>query len=138
MSNAEIERRINNAKRIYETVTKYPENFNMRYWFYTEGEEDYYIKPADEVTNCGTTLCIAGWAAHFAGYTLTNGAYAKRDDVVDLMFISHAAKGELYGDKDSLGDLFELDHDEALHALKRMSEGEECNEEFIQEYTSGY
>jgi len=42
------------AKQIQEQIRKEPRQFYMGYWF-TNGY-------GDDIPNCGTTACIAGWA----------------------------------------------------------------------------
>lgn len=44
--------------RVLRHVIDYPEGYDQGWWW--------------RITDCGTTRCIAGWAAHFAGYREPN------------------------------------------------------------------
>ncbi len=129
MTNSEVERRIANAKKIYEIVTTHPESFDMAFWCENADIDLDRLKPEDEVINCGTTMCIAGWAAHLAGYTLVDGYDAVRGN--EETTISNAAMGELYGTQEALDRLFGMTNEDALDALTAMSEGEECTWELL-------
>lgn len=53
------------AQLILDNVTQAPEHFEMADWF--DGPVNK-IRPGDDL--CGTTMCVAGWAAHLTGWTL--------------------------------------------------------------------
>ncbi|WP_330342639.1 hypothetical protein [Streptomyces sp. NBC_00557] len=66
MPNAEL------AARILHQITEYPEHYNQTYWL---NGTDILFPHTDlnhSEHHCGTTLCIAGHAAHLTGYTLTS------------------------------------------------------------------
>ncbi len=50
-----------NAEKVLDAIDAEPKAFDMRAW--------------QGIGVCGTTRCIAGWAAHLAGWKLTNQAY---------------------------------------------------------------
>lgn len=64
----------NLARRILDAIEQYPEAFDMDSW---HGGRP--IGP-DDAPACGTTMCVAGWAAHLEGWTL-NGIDAGKDGV---------------------------------------------------------
>lgn len=61
------------AQKILDQVENKPHTHNQRFWFRKDrtGEDSYTLMPYDSV-ECGTTLCVAGWAAHMNGYLLTH------------------------------------------------------------------
>ncbi|MEU1465285.1 hypothetical protein ABZ467_32380 [Streptomyces sp. NPDC005727] len=64
MSNADL------AARILRAITDQPTHYDQSSWL--EGVE--VLRPTDTLDagalDCGTTLCVAGFAAHLTGYTL--------------------------------------------------------------------
>lgn len=58
------------AQRILDQITQHPDNFSMDSWFYRPGNNEEL--PSDAPVECGTTMCIAGWAAHLSGWTLVH------------------------------------------------------------------
>ncbi|MEO3852594.1 hypothetical protein ABGB09_34090 [Streptomyces sp. B8F3] len=69
------------AAAVLVAVEAHPEAFDMGAWFSSPGDA---IQPGDDVG--GTAMCVAGWAAHMAGWTLvhdeTEGkSYAEQDGV---------------------------------------------------------
>ncbi|WP_181785667.1 hypothetical protein [Streptomyces phytophilus] len=69
------------AAAVLEVVETNPDGLDMSAWFSSQGDA---IQPGDDVSN--TTMCVAGWAAHAAGWTLvyddTEGrSYAEQDGV---------------------------------------------------------
>ncbi len=56
-----------NVERVLDAIDHERERFDMGSYYY--GDD----------TACGSTMCIAGWAAHLAGWTLSTGSpMAKR------------------------------------------------------------
>ncbi|MGY5104541.1 hypothetical protein [Streptomyces sp. 900105245] len=59
------------AARILHAITEHPEHYDQGHWFH--GVDT--LHPGDQLTDgtldCGTTLCIAGYATHLTGHTLT-------------------------------------------------------------------
>lgn len=59
------------AARILHAITEHPEHYDQGHLFH--GVET--LHPGDQLTDgaldCGTTLCIAGYATHLTGHTLT-------------------------------------------------------------------
>lgn len=67
------------ARKILDQITTQPQHFDMTEWFDTPGGGT--IHP-DRPLGCGTTLCIAGWAAHLTGWTLERRTDDSRVDYV--------------------------------------------------------
>ncbi|MER6409359.1 hypothetical protein ABT269_39235 [Streptomyces viridosporus] len=59
------------AARILRALTDHPDHYDQTNWL--QGVD--VLQPTDTLTDgaldCGTTLCVAGFAAHLTGYTLT-------------------------------------------------------------------
>jgi hypothetical protein len=54
------------AAAILDAIEYEPAAFNMSTWATLPNGK---LEPGEEI-QCGTTMCIAGWAAHLTGYTL--------------------------------------------------------------------
>lgn len=61
------------AQNVLDAITTYEDNFKMSWWFTPGGGKDgrkkFDLEPDAEIT-CGTTMCVAGWAAHLDGWKL--------------------------------------------------------------------
>lgn len=83
------------AAAILDKIEQYPENFDMDSWATLPNA---VLEPCGELP-CGTTMCIAGWAAHLTGHTLHrtwegNGVFTKKDGVRgDVEHVAGAALG---------------------------------------------
>ncbi|MGP3953470.1 hypothetical protein [Streptomyces sp. 7N604] len=75
MPNAEL------AARILHEITERPQHHDQSYWI--DGVD--VLLPTDDLTtgtlDCGTTLCVAGFAAHLTDYTVVFDA--------DLLVVAH-------------------------------------------------
>ncbi|MGP3950840.1 hypothetical protein [Streptomyces sp. 7N604] len=64
MPNAEL------AARILREITERPDHYDQTHWL--DGVD--ILLPAEDLTggvlSCGTTLCVAGFAAHLTGHTI--------------------------------------------------------------------
>lgn len=58
------------AQKILDNIAKHPDSFDMDNWFKRDDEREV-LRATEEIT-CGTTLCVAGWAGHLSGYTLSH------------------------------------------------------------------
>lgn len=80
----------------------------------------------DQVPVCGTTLCVGGWAAHFAGYTLSQngtGFFAVKDGI--RVPVQRAALSALAITEDDGLQLFDEDllPEQAKAALDQLADG---------------
>ncbi|MEU3899769.1 hypothetical protein [Streptomyces sp. NPDC045251] len=67
------------AAAVLDAIEREPEAFDMASWFWQP--EGGALEPG-QVPDCGTTMCVAGWAAHLTGWTLRNTQYAQKGDLV--------------------------------------------------------
>jgi hypothetical protein len=58
------------ARKVLEAIEANPEAFYMSAWFSVRDGE---VSLAPDAPVCGTTMCVAGWAAHLNGWTLAIG-----------------------------------------------------------------
>jgi hypothetical protein len=68
------------AAAVLDAIEARPDTLYMKTWATLPTG---VLRPGDEL-QCGTTMCIAGWAAHLTGYTLRReaedvGIYAEKD-----------------------------------------------------------
>lgn len=107
------------AAAVLDAIALHPGSLHMGSW---ASLPDGDLAPGDPV-QCGTTMCIAGWAAHLTGYTLCAddedpGVYAFKDgeehEVEDVgtaaLGLDHTTKG-----------LFWLPASAALAALREIA-----------------
>jgi hypothetical protein len=79
------------------------------------GYQDFLNQEAD-VTQCGTTMCYAGWAVHLSGFTMTNGYTVKETGD----FVGNLAK-QLLGLTDrQADDLFDATAASRPKDMKRL------------------
>lgn len=98
------------AATVLQKIKKYPQNFEMSYWF-GSGDilrlDDADVMETFEEGKCGTTLCVAGWVDQ-----LTTGKVRVRD-------IEERARVALGLNS---GDLFFTSNETAIAALSLMAE----------------
>jgi hypothetical protein len=68
------------AAAVLDAIEARPDTLYMKTWATLPAG---VLHPSDKI-ECGTTMCIAGWAAHLTGYTLRReaedvGIYAEKD-----------------------------------------------------------
>lgn len=80
MPNAEL------ARKILDRIDQQPDNFDMSDWFRRSGG-NVTLRPTEEV-DCGTTMCLAGWAAHLSGYTLISRTVDHADGGLETLVIA--------------------------------------------------
>lgn len=107
------------AQEILEAVkteNQQVRNFDMGTWFSPVAEQGTTLRP-DATPACGTVMCVAGWAAHKAGWTLSYvGAQAIKGD--DVRPVSEVGQ-EWLGLPDD--HLFFFSNDDALIALEELA-----------------
>lgn len=84
----------NLAQQILDEITARPEAFDMENWHYdgvagNDGEPNPLFP--DVAPACGTTLCVAGWAAHLTGWTVRGGTAVRGDEVSFVDAVAEAA-----------------------------------------------
>ena len=104
------------AQQILEAVKfENLRNLDMGTWFTPSGEQ--MTLPPDATPACGTTMCVAGWGAHLAGWTLSYaGAQAIKGD--DVRPVSEVGQEWLGLPNDHL---FFFSNDDALIALEELA-----------------
>ncbi|MFF9915619.1 hypothetical protein [Streptomyces sp. NPDC013457] len=118
------------ASRILIAITSYPDHHDQRHFI--NGADRL---SADEGLSCGTTLCVAGFAAHLTGHTILNeveGVVAipvsdgtSVSGVADALPVSAVARRELGLDARDTELLFSPSRtsQEARAALLQLVEG---------------
>jgi hypothetical protein len=114
MANAEL------AGRILDAIEAQPAAFNMNDWHsdHVWDEETKPLSP-DSDPACGTTLCVAGWAAHLTGWTLQGIVATKPNGEED--YTDDVGQEALGLDTDTAGALFYSTADVALEILRSMA-----------------
>ncbi|MFF9310126.1 hypothetical protein ACF1BS_04360 [Streptomyces sp. NPDC014748] len=106
------------AAAILDAIERHPDALDMGNWAHIPAGD---LKPDDEI-QCGTTMCIAGWAAHLTGYTLhcygDNDVEAVKDGVAYP--VEEAATQALGLTLDANG-MFWLHAQDALAELRRIA-----------------
>ncbi|MGI5143786.1 MULTISPECIES: hypothetical protein [unclassified Streptomyces] len=110
------------AARILQQITDYPEQHDQAQWL--EGIDR--LSP-DQPLPCGTTLCVAGHAAHLRGYTLSNelrGTLALKEGAETLP-VEAVARRELGLTSRDAAHLFNpvLEPPEVRAALRQLADG---------------
>lgn len=125
MPNAEL------AARIRTEILERPEHHDQG--MYLDGVD--YLEPEDDLSHgsrqgCGTTLCVAGFAAHLTGYTIELVTDGPEDEViayktgVDIQPVFDVAREELGLSKDDAAWLFwgNRTRNEVLAALGHLAD----------------
>jgi hypothetical protein len=97
------------AKKVYEHITTRRELFKMNTWIYIDPTAD---NPFDyKQSDCGTTACIAGWAAILSGYS---------PEDCECEEVASIAERELELTPKQSSSLFlDADEEKAIERLKR-------------------
>lgn len=106
MANAEL------AGRILDAIESNPDAFDMDQW-----HSGPTLSPEAE-PECGTTLCVAGWAAHLSGWTLDGSNASKGDEWAKVSRVACDALGLTV---EAGADLFYAGEDYALNTLREMA-----------------
>ncbi|HEY6116440.1 MAG TPA: hypothetical protein VI172_10810 [Candidatus Dormibacteraeota bacterium] len=102
------------AAAVLDAIELRPDTLNMSEWYYHP--DSRYLMPSDE-PDCGTTMCVAGWAAHVVGWTLVNDFDATRGDETEtIAFVATLALG-----LDDETDLFRMPAAQALRRLREIA-----------------
>ncbi|MFB7918923.1 hypothetical protein [Streptomyces sp. NPDC056061] len=126
------------AARIHTTITERPHHHDQQ--FYIDGVD--VLAPGDSLTDgarlgCGTTLCVAGFAAHFTGYTIVRLGEPPHEDTVLAYqpgkvsgYLVQIARTELGLSTFDAEWLFSglRTRDEVLAALAQLTDGATCLE----------
>ena len=111
------------ARRVRDQITNGPGTHDQSDWM---TGPVLHLDP-DRVPGCDTTLCAAGWAAHFSGHTLANdaesGVTAHKDG--QIRDVADAARDVLgITDEDATG-LFHEDTlpEQVIAALDQLADG---------------
>ncbi|MHC3474668.1 hypothetical protein ACYF6T_39075 [Streptomyces sp. 7R007] len=107
------------AAAILDMIEQYPEMFDMGSWATLPSGD---LEPQGDIP-CGTTMCIAGWAAHLTGYTLHTtsdgeGVFTSKDGVRHEVETVAAAALGLTGDEPGM---FWWAAPEALKQLRKIA-----------------
>lgn len=116
------------ARQVLEIITEHPENHDQSTWCEPGVHSLLYISTVEDVTGCGTTMCVAGWAALVDEY--------KIDTSLDLavkgrsrMTIRAAGERALGVDFRLVNELFYLANNRrAVDILTQLAETGEFNE----------
>ncbi|MFJ6841387.1 hypothetical protein ACIQRE_01810 [Streptomyces griseoluteus] len=101
------------ATAVLDAIEQNPKAFDMATWVHLSAQPA--LKPED-TPECGTTMCIAGWAAHLTGWTLLGGGIATKGHARE--WIEHVADRALgYG----VADLFHGSGSDALAELRKIA-----------------
>lgn len=107
------------AQAVLELIRLHPRMFNMKEWIFSR----FNLLDASQ---CGTTLCVAGWAQWLHEGRVVDEAYnfegCTRDDEVDVKAAEY-----LGIDKQTAGELFYSDAETAVAALEYLARGELIN-----------
>ncbi|KOT51163.1 MULTISPECIES: hypothetical protein [Streptomyces] len=116
------------AARIRTEITERPEHHDQHYWF--EGVDT--LLPTDDLLDgaleCGTTLCVAGYAAHLSGYALAGSKAFKPGQTSSYRYIRFVAQEKLGLDREDADWLFATarTRGEVLAALGQLADGATC------------
>ena len=103
------------AQAVLELIRLHPRMFNMREWIFSR----FNLLDASQ---CGTTLCVAGWAQWLhEGRVIENGEDFDLtwEDEVDVKAAEY-----LGIDRETAGELFYSDAETAVAALEYLARGE--------------
>ncbi|MGW1001768.1 hypothetical protein [Streptomyces sp. NPDC002520] len=103
------------AAAVLDAIERRRDAFRMNEWFYQP--QHRALLPSDE-PDCGTTMCIAGWAAHVTGWTLYNSLHAIKDG--ESRLIESVATDALGLDCET-NEIFWWPGDDALSRLREIA-----------------
>ncbi|MFJ6730031.1 hypothetical protein ACIQPQ_34540 [Streptomyces sp. NPDC091281] len=101
------------AAAVLDAIEARPQNFSMHSWHW-QANGDASLLPSEE-PGCGTTMCVAGWAAHVTGWTLRGSRGFKDGDARDVEDIAQDALGLEYA------NLFYYSAEDAVEALRGIA-----------------
>jgi len=102
------------AGAVLDAIEQERQAFNMNSWFWQPGGGS--LAP-DERPACGTTMCVAGWAAHVTGWTLSDLSAKKNGTTRGIEAVAYDALGL----DDETDYLFYTDSDNALTMLRAIA-----------------
>jgi hypothetical protein len=96
--------------------------FNMDVWVLFGPDRSHgMLVPEDRPSQCGTTLCLAGFVAHATGWTIESFRRVTKGGVVRDM--QSVATSELGIDYNTARHLFYTSEEEAYEGLKVIADG---------------
>lgn len=103
------------ASAVLEAIEKQPHTLSMGEWYY---HPDRTALPPSDEPDCGTAMCVAGWAAHVTGWTLVGDHHATKDGRTrTIEFVGTAVLGL----DDETNGLFWFKDEEALAKLREIA-----------------
>ncbi|MEV7871478.1 hypothetical protein AB0P17_36510 [Streptomyces sp. NPDC088124] len=117
------------AAAILDAIEKAPDAFDMTSWVSIASASGATLSPTAE-PRCGTTMCVAGWAAHLLGWTLVEGMATpvRLNNGSELLVCVYAVKDgnarlveEVAHDALGPGVSFYASSDEALAQLREIA-----------------
>ena len=103
------------AAAVLDAIERQPNTLSMGEWYHHP--QSLALLPSAE-PDCGTTMCVAGWAAHVTGWTLTNDHDAAKDGQTQTIeFVATQALGL---DEDT-NDLFWDPAEDAIAELREIA-----------------
>ncbi|WP_327377989.1 hypothetical protein OG393_30930 [Streptomyces sp. NBC_01216] len=85
------------AAAVLDAILARPDTFNMATWIDADGP----LAPDDE-PDCGTTLCVAAWAAHLTGWTVHNDTATRNGEARRIEDVGREALGLTHEDANAL------------------------------------
>ncbi len=116
-------------QEILNAIQLNPYNFDMSSWFnanynWTNGTVNAPALMPDADPECGTTLCIAGWAVHQAGYVMyADGISCKIPDAWEIKNIELVARDYLGLEGAEADWLFTRGNSTAIEYLTLLAKG---------------
>ncbi|MEU5242200.1 hypothetical protein ACH4UR_37370 [Streptomyces lydicus] len=112
------------AARILTEITERPAHYDQGAWF--TGVD--VLRPDEDLnapTHCGTTVCVAGYAAHFTGHILLPSGITYLPGTNQRKHIEEVARRELGLSQHDAEWLFRPDRTrtEVLTALRQLAAG---------------
>ncbi|MEU1827179.1 hypothetical protein ABZ502_32725 [Streptomyces abikoensis] len=108
------------ARYILDSILTHPDQYDQSAWF----TSDHLLTP-DAEPECGTTLCVAGWAAHLSGYTLVHDGWPTAIKDGEHVSVDRAAELALNISPYDAAVLFHGDllPEQAIAALDQLADG---------------
>ncbi|MGW3152740.1 hypothetical protein [Streptomyces sp. NPDC001089] len=102
------------AAAVLDAIEAHPKAFDMVTWYWPRAR---HTLPPEHTPSCGTTMCVAGWAAHLTGWALLpDGVSAsKAGDTREIEDIAQDALGLTFT------NLFYGAADNAIEGLRQIA-----------------
>ncbi|MCZ1012336.1 hypothetical protein [Streptomyces lydicus] len=111
------------AALIHTDITERPDHHNQEAWI-TGADVLHPDEDLNAPNHCGTTLCVAGYAAHRTGHTLLPAGITYRPGMNQCGFVDQVARRELDLSEHDANWLFHRDRTrhEVLTALGQLAD----------------